>query len=571
MLKSITINNFAIVENLELDFQAGMSSLTGETGAGKSILIDALQYALGARADASMVRHGADRASISVMFDVQNIPAASEWLQAHELDQAHDCLLRRTINADGRSKHFVNGQASTQTQVRELGELLINIHGQHENQNLSKGDKQQQLLDDFAQSTSFNNKKQQQKALDKFAKHGDLLVNVQNIYQQWQRINQEMTQLRKQDTDQARIELLQYQIQELAELGLSDNELDTLTAEHKQLANADDIIADSKQALNIIYEDDDVNALSLLTTAQASLNAHRNVSKHIESAYNMLSDAVIQVQEAASELQDYTDGVEANPERLVEVEQRLSQIHGIARKHHVDAEQLPALHDRLSKELDSVAHADKHLKALEQERQKIETDYQTAAKQLSASRAKAAKTFNQQVTANIQQLGMPNGQFEVKLTLQDKITETGLEKIEFLVSANPGQPLKPLTKVASGGEISRISLAIQVITAQADNTPSLIFDEVDVGIGGGTAEIVGKLLRQLGERAQVLCITHLAQVAAQGNHHLQVQKQSDKKTTQTRVVYLSDAERIQEIARMLGGIKITEQTLAHAKEMLEIE
>ncbi|MBX9704901.1 MAG: DNA repair protein RecN [Gammaproteobacteria bacterium] len=570
MLKTITVNNFAIIDNLELDFNKGMTVLTGETGAGKSIIIDALQYTLGARADVGMVRHGCTRADLSVLFDVDSIPAALTWLQANELDDGQQCLLRRTINADGRSKQFINGQPCTQNQLRELAPLLINIHGQHENQSLGKKTTQQQLLDDFAASLTITSKRNQTKALDKFADHGALLQEVQQHYQQWAAINQQLAALSDNGSDHsARIDLLSYQLQELEQVGVTTEELPQLAQEHKKLSVSDAILDDCTLADRLLADGNDETIRSLLNTCISKLHKHQQYDARIANSCKMLNDALIQIEESHHELSSYLEHVEINPERLQQIEARISLIHDLARKHRIKPEELPGKQEQIKQELDNLQHAGERSAKLLAEREQVEQRYQAAGAKLSASRAKAAKQFNQLVSDNIRQLGMPGGQFAVEFGARDTISQYGLEQTEFLVSANPGQPLKPITKVASGGELSRISLAIEVITAENTNTPTLIFDEVDVGIGGGTAEIVGKLLRALGHKTQVLCITHLPQVAAQAHHHLQVIKTTDGKQTQTQLQALSGEEKVYEIARMLGGVKLTEQTLAHARSLLE--
>ncbi len=568
MLQHLNIKDFAIIADLALDLKAGMTVLTGETGAGKSILIDALQYALGARADASMVRYGCERADISLSFSLKNIPAANAWLQEHELNTDDECILRRTISSDGRSKHFINGQLSPQAQVRELGELLVNIHGQHENQRLMQRDNQQQLLDDFATADTLTKSRQQQKLLDQFAHHADLLKRVQTLYQAWQTVQQKIAQLQQGENNTARLSLLEFQVQELTALNLQTNEYAALGLEHKQLANADTLLQHCEQALALLSENTDANIDTLLNATLHELHTQQELDPRLKNAYVLLQEAQIQIQEANHELNHYRDSVEINPERLAVVEQRLSILHDTARKYKVTPENLLALVTQLSTELTDLQQADKRIAELELEAQQLAADYATAAKALSQSREKAAQRFNAAVTQHIRELGMPEGDFKVQFEPQTKLSAQGAEKIEFLISANRGQPPKPLSKVASGGELSRISLAIQVITASADNTPTLIFDEVDVGIGGGTAEIVGKLLRELSKKAQVLCITHLPQVAAQGHQHLQVSKTTQKNVTISQLQEIKEATRVEEIARMLGGVKITANTLAHAKEML---
>ncbi len=570
MLKNIAINDFTIIDQLDLDLRKGMTAVTGETGAGKSIIIDALQLALGARADHSVIRSGCERANITASFAIENIPAARRWLQQHEVDADHECILRRTINANGGSKHYVNGHACTQTQLRELGDLLLNIHGQHANQQLYKRDNQQQLLDEFALSMGLNKTTNQAKLLDQFGQHETLLNKVKSLYKQYTQIKNEINQLASTQTDQsAKIELLHYQTQELEQLDMQPDEWPRLTQEHKQLANAEQIITDCQQAFLCLSHTDEPKAEELLQQAQSLLSKYQQLDPRLQTSVELLNQALIQCQEARNELQSYVDAIEVNPERLAEVEQRLTRIHELARKHHVEPSQLTALLTNLQTKLERIQHADQRVQILEKELLTIEQEYQQMALQLTASRQAAATQLERLVTHHIQQLGMPHGQFAIQFTPLSTINSSGAEKIEFLVNANPGQPLQSLAKVASGGEVSRISLAIQVVTAQAENTPTMIFDEVDVGIGGGTAEIVGKLLRDLGKKTQVLCITHLPQVASQADHHLRVSKNSDSKTTTSQIDFLSAEQRIQEVARMLGGVKITEHTLAHAEEMLQ--
>ncbi len=554
MLSHIHIRNFAIVEELELDFFQGMTCITGETGAGKSIVIDALELVLGKRVDGSVLRHNEQRCDITVSFDLQNIPAAQAWLSEHDLNSEADneCLLRRTINPDGRSRAFINGQASTLTQLRDLGSLLINIHGQHEHQLLLKRDKQRHLLDTYAG-------------------HIKLVKELRTCYQNWHNKQSQINQLQQANEErQHRLDLLRYQIQELNDLALQEGELASIEAEHKQLANAEQIIAQCQQSLNLISEEEGLNSLALLYQAQAQLVEQTHHDERLAATNELLNNAVIQTQEASNELRHYLDNINIDPERLRHLEQRLSLIHDLARKHHAEPEQLVELHQRLNAELNQLENCDEHIENLRDAIAKLSTEYDKLAHKLSASRKKAAKKLATAINQQMQTLGMTGGKFAIEFATLEKSQKAadGYERIEFTVSANPGQPLLPLNKVASGGELSRISLAIQAITAQRDDTPSLIFDEVDVGIGGGTAEVVGGLLRQLGERAQIICITHLPQVAAQGHYHYQVMKHTGATSTHSDIRLLDEAQRVEEIARMLGGVKITKNTLAHAKEML---
>ncbi len=552
MLTHIHLQNFAIVEQLELDLHAGMTALTGETGAGKSIILDALQLALGERGTTSMIRHGTERTDITAIFDITRLPSAQLWLQNNDFTyEDNECYVRRVLSIDGRSRHFINGQACTQQQLRDLGDLLLSIHGQHEHQNLLKRD-------------------QQRETLDRYAQHPDLVSSVKSLANHWKNIQQQLAELQQAGGAPAKLELLQYQVNELRTLALTTNELAELETEQKKLAHAEQLISTLVHALNVLDDDEQASAIKNLNLAIRDIQHIVNIAPQLQSSIALLESAVIQVQEANNELNHYRDNIEINPERLLYVEQRLEQIHATARKHHVPPEQLLQVQARIEAELDRWQHAGEHQEKLQQQLTQVQQDYAQAAKKLHTSREKIAKKLSKLVSENMQQLGMQGGQFAIQLATNDTLIPSahGSERIEFYVSANPGQPLQLLNKVASGGELSRISLALQMITAEQEDTPTLIFDEVDVGIGGTTAAIVGQLLRQLSTKVQVLCITHLPQVAAQAKHHLQVKKLVENKQTIASIVPLLKDARVEEIARMLGGIKITEQTLKHAKEML---
>lgn len=547
MLTHLRIKNFAIIDELDLDISSKFNVITGETGAGKSIVIGALELVLGERADNNAIRHGQDKADITASFDITHNEAAKNWLQEQELENENECIIRRVLHSKSRSKFSINGTPITATQIKQLAESLINIHGQHQHQSLLKREYQLQLLDNFAD-------------------HNDLVQQVTKLFHTWRDTKQQLEKLQTQTgTDNARIELLQYQLQELEALSLQKNEVKRLHEEQKQLANAANLIQNCQTALSHLNEND-TSVTSQLNQSLQLLEANDKAKSIIE----LVNNALIQTEEAANELRHYVDKLEINPEKLTEVETRLNLIHDIARKHHIEPEKLAELQSNIATELDQLKHVDKHIAALKKDIEKFAKSYQTESEKLTKSRRKAAKILSANIQNKLQQLGMPGGKFDISLqpNKDNAFASYGLEHAEFLVSANPGQPLQPLTKVASGGEISRISLAIQVITAQTTTTPTLVFDEVDVGIGGGTAEIVGNLLRELGEKAQILCITHLPQVAAKGHQHYQVQKQTDGKTTSTNLQLLTQNERQQEIARMLGGVKITDKTLAHASEML---
>lgn len=553
MLTHIHIWNFAIVEALDIELESGLSVLTGETGAGKSILLDALGLALGDRADSTIIRHGESRAEISVTFDTSEAINAEAWLKQHELDSEHECIIRRTVNEKGPSKAFINGKPATVQQLRELAEMLVDLHGQHEHQSLMKADVQQQLLDDYAN-------------------HSDLVKKVSTSFKEWNKLNTEFNKLNAAKNEQEhRLDLLRYQVNELEALNLQVGESEKLDTEHKRLSNASQLLQTTEQTLYALEESDKSSVSQQLTHFTSELQQLGKADNKLNDIASLLDNAAIQINEASSELRQYVDSLELDPERLNYLDERISNIHNLARKHQVNPDDLPALLDDLHKELDSIENADGHLEKLQQDIEKTSNAYQQAAKELTKSRIKATKTLSTKVSESMQELGMEGGIFEVALNQYESgsFHANGNEQIEFLVSSNPGQPPKSLSKVASGGEISRISLAIQVIAAEATRIPTLIFDEVDVGIGGRVAEIVGIKLKQLAAHRQVICVTHLAQVAALGEHHMQVSKQSDSATTISQINYLDKQQRVNELARMMGGIEITQQTLSHAEEMLD--
>ena len=552
MLTHIHIWNFAIVEALDIELESGLSVLTGETGAGKSILLDALGLALGDRADSSVIRHGESRAEISVTFDTSKATNAEAWLKEHELDSECECIIRRTVSEKGPSKAFINGKPATVQQLRELAEMLVDLHGQHEHQSLMKADVQQQLLDDYAN-------------------HPKLVSDVTNTFRSWNKLNNEFKKLSTAKNEQDhRLDLLKYQVNELEALNLQLGESEKLDIEYKRLSNASLLLQTTEQTLQALENSDKTSISQQLNHFISELQQLGKTDTKLNDIATLLDGAVIQINEASNELHQYVNSLEMDPQRLSYLDDRISTIHNLARKHQVNPDELPELFERLVNELNSIENADEHLETLQKEITNTATAYTKVATELSKSRTKAAKTLSNKVSENMQELGMEGGAFEVALNAYDTdvFHSNGNEQIEFLVSANPGSPAKSLTKVASGGEISRISLAIQVIAAESTRIPTLIFDEVDVGIGGRVAEIVGIKLKELANHRQVICVTHLAQVAALGEHHLQVSKQSDSATTLSQINYLDKAKRVKELARMMGGIEITQQTLSHAEEML---
>ena len=551
MLTHLHIRNFALVEALELSFEQGMSVLSGETGAGKSILLDALSLTLGDRADSTVVRHGSERAEISASFTTARLPAVTAWLEEHELAMDDECILRRTVGADGRSRAFINGQPTPLQMLRELGEQLVDIHGQHAHQSLLKREVQRQLLDDYAG-------------------HGPLLKQLTQSFLQWQRLGQELEQLQRLAAERdSRLELLRYLVEELAALQLQVEELAALDEEHSRLANVSQLQEGAQRAAAQLYEEEETALLSRLQRSVRELQLLQAIDPALATTTELLEGATIQLLEATGELRHYLDALDNDPQRLHVVEQRLAAIHELARKHRVEPVQLPPLLEQLQQELAQLESAGSRLDGLQLKINATLADYRLAADKLSAGRARAAGRLAKLIGDNMQELGMGGGRFDITLTPIEAIASAhGQENVEFQVSANPGQPLRPLSKVASGGELSRISLAIQVITAGKQGIPTLIFDEVDVGVGGGVAEMVGRQLRALGKERQVLCVTHQPQVAAQGHHHFRTSKSSDKGDTRTTVEVIEGEQRVAEVARMSGGIDISEQTLSHARAML---
>lgn len=552
MLLQLSVHNYAIVDHLDLELKPGMSTITGETGAGKSIMLDALSLTLGARADSGVVRPGADKADILSSFDISQIPEAGNWLKERDLDNDGQCLLRRVITAEGRSRGYINGTPCTQADLRQLGELLIDIHSQHEHQSLLKTDTHRRLLDEYANVVPLGNE-------------------INQIARQWQQKNGLLQRLSSNSEEQqARIQLLSYQLEELDALSLGDSELEELEQEQQTLSQAGHLLEHCRFIIDLCSEAEDGAVLSALTSGLNRGRAFSRPPAALLQCNELLTSAQIQIEEAIGELNRFIDSFDCDPERQQQVDERLDSIYSLARKHRVQPHELNDLHQQLLQELESVQGEDGQLATLAVEIEQLQTSYAKLATQLSNKRQSAAKKLQQAVSERMQGLGMPDGKFSIQLQpLADNTPSPhGQENIEFLVSANPGQPLKALAKVASGGELSRISLAIQVITAQTSRVPTLVFDEVDVGIGGPTAEIVGQLLRQLGESGQVLTVTHLPQVAAQGHQHLFVYKKRAKDSTSTAVRQLEPEQRTEEIARMLGGIEMTEESLAHARKML---
>ncbi len=553
MLESIQISNFAIIDSLNLEFSRGLTALTGETGAGKSILLDAIKLIAGDRADSDSVKANQEKAEISVRFDLGDHIQARQWLQDNEMASDQECIIRRVVYANGRSKAFINGHNAPLSQLKSLTQFMVDIHGQQEHQSLQKTQVQRQLLDNYMGDHS-------------------LVVDVGQKFKEWQVIKNRLAQLKVGSIErEQRIDLLKLYCQELENLNLLENEIGQLREEYARLSHAGQLLENSKEILGLLYDNDENTVQSLLSFCEQILSSQVIHDKTLSTSHELISNALIQIQEASNELRSYQDSIDLAPERLDWINQRIASAQDLARKHHVTPEKLSELTRDLKLELETLENSEENEESLNLELNQKRDDYFHSATQLSTIRRETALTLSAQISQVMQQLSMQGGQFSIQvdeLANEADFKVSGINTISYLVSANPGQPLKPLNKVASGGELSRISLAIQVILSESSRIPTLIFDEVDSGVGGGIAEIIGKKLRWLGENRQVFCVTHLAQVASQANHHYRVEKIKKTDDTTTNVIELNKDEQLEEIARMLGGMTITDQTRAHASEMI---
>ena len=552
MLTDIYIKNFSIIETLQLTLHAGLTVITGETGAGKSIILDAVNLALGARAEQKPINANKKCCDITLCFDITTIDAAINWLQEQDLYDGEECIIRRVINSDGRTRSTINGCPCPLSLTRLFANLVLNIHSQHQHQALLKRDHQQVLL-------------------DRYARTQNLLEPIQALFLEWRANQVEIEKLTQQITERdQQLELLRYQFNELDQLALQENEWHTLHNEHNKMHNAKQIMTHLTQAIDLTIDDEKSCASLSLQQAIEQVQAIHYDDPALGSIKELLNNAAIHLQEAGNELNHYRNQLDLSPERLGSIEERLTLIHDLARKHHVTGEQLPEVIHSLNQQIDTLENIDTHLATLNARQDSILKTYTTHAVKLTNLRQEASIALSEKVSAKMQKLAMKGGQFTVALEpIDTPISANGQEKCQFLVQTNPGQPLQALSKVVSGGELSRISLALEAITSQKTNTPTLIFDEVDTGIGGKTAETVGKLLNSLGANAQVLCITHLPQVAAFGNHHLLVKKQTRNGNTDSRITQLPNQERLNEMARMLSGSKVTDVSLENARLMLE--
>jgi DNA repair protein RecN (Recombination protein N) len=552
MLTYLQIRDFAIIDAIELELHPGLTVLTGETGAGKSILVDALQLLAGGRAGAEVVRHGAERAEITGTFDLTKTPRElKRWLDEQSIAASDELSIRRVVGSDGRSRAYLNGQAVAVTLLREAGNILIDIHGQHEFQSLTRSNAQRDLLDGY----------------------GRLEGSVGQVgitHRVWLGLLNRTLELESKARDRdARLELLRYQVSELNALQLKDGEFESLVDERARLANRGKLAEATQTALQLLYESEEGSAHAAVSRALQALRSLESIDPKLATVSPVIEEAAIQIREAARELTHYRGGLELDTARQDQVEKRLAAIEELARKNRVAPLELVKRSAELIVELETVERADMDLAVLRKDLAAALEEFRKLAAQLSAKRATAGRALAKDITTRMQTLGMSGGRFQVEVT-QDpssEPTQHGIDQIEFRVTANPGQPLRPLAKVASGGELSRLSLAVQVSSA-ARETRCMVFDEVDSGIGGAIAEIVGRELRALGESGQVLCVTHLPQVASQGHHHLRVTKSTDGRTTRTALAELGPQERVEETARMLGGIEVTGKAREHAREML---
>ncbi|MDB6046300.1 MAG: recombination and repair protein [Gammaproteobacteria bacterium] len=554
MLTHLQIRDFAIIDAIELELRPGLTVLTGETGAGKSILVDALQLLAGGRAGAEVVRHGSERAEISGTFDLAQAPRElKQWLEEQSVSGGEDLIIRRVVSADGRSRAYLNGQSVPLQLLREAGNILIDIHGQHEFQSLMRSAAQRELLDGYGRQES-------------------LTAQVGIAHRVWLELLNRTLELETKARDRdAKLDMLRYQVHELNALQLKEGEVASLLEERSRLTNRGRLADGAQTALQQLYENEEGSAHAGVSRALQALKGLASVDPRLASVVPLVEEASIQIREAARELEHYRESLDIDSARQDEVERRLSAIEELARKNRVTPAELVERATQLAAELEALERADLDLAVLRKDLANALESYRVQAQQLSARRVTTGRALAKDITTRMQTLGMSGGRFQVEVAQDGNAdpTQHGIDQIEFRVTANPGQPLRALAKVASGGELSRLSLAVQVSCA-ARETRCMVFDEVDSGIGGAVAEIVGRELRALGTRGQVLCVTHLPQVASQGHHHLRVTKLTDGRTTRTALTELTAQDRVEELARMLGGIEVTAKAREHAKEMLKV-
>ena len=553
MIRSLHAKNFTIIDDIEINFNDGMTVLTGETGAGKSILIDALSLVIGERGNSTLIKDKEKRAEFTADFDISSNAAAKSWLNESSLDDELECVLRRIISPDGRSKAFINGNQVNLQSLKQLGELLVDIHGQHFHQSLGKQEVQRTLIDHFGQLISLRN-------------------DIKIKYNNWRSLSKKLADSESFDKNrEAKLDLLEFQHEELESLAIEENEYESNIIEYSRLHNTEKITAGINQIIDSLHDSEITNAYSLMSNSIKSLNSLIDYDDKLIEAKTLLDEAAIHSSEAIDFLKRYQSRIEFNPERAHQLDERINAIKSIARKHHVAPNELHNTQAQIKKELNNITNSALDQKQLIKQTEEALDEYIKLAAVLSKKRLLCAKKLSSLVTEAMSSLGMPNGIFEISIDSNESISVHGMDDISFLISANPGQAPQSISKIASGGELSRMSLAIQVIASEGNYIPTMVFDEVDSGVGGAVAEMVGLRLKELGENRQVLCVTHLPQVASQAKSHIKINKMTDGKSTKVHLTNLMRNSRVEEIARMLGGIKVTKRTREHAAEMLEIK
>ena len=553
MLRSLQIRNFAIIDEIDISFNDDMTVLTGETGAGKSILIDALSLVLGKRGSSNLIRNKEKRAEYTAEFEITNNSHALNWLIEKSLDNENECILRRTISPDGKSRSFINGNTVNLQSLKSLGDLLVDIHGQHFHQSLCKKNVQRDLLDHFGGLSVTKNK-------------------IKRIFNEWKELSDQLSKMIEGNTNKEdRIDLLSFQLKELDELALKPGEYDSLNSEFKKISNIEKINKGINSLIDCLQSNEITNVEQMLNDSIKNIDMLATFDNSLEETKNLLSEAEINVSEAIGNLSRYGESIDYDNQKSREIEERINTIISLSRKHRVDPDELIDTKIQIEKELSELNNSQTSIDMAERHLSDLRKKYDDLASELTKKRSDSAKKLSRLVANSMNELGMADGIFKAEITASNNISQHGVDDITFYISANPGQKPQPLSNVASGGELSRMSLAIQVITSNGTNIPTMIFDEVDSGIGGAIAEVVGNKLKDLGQNKQVLCVTHLAQVASKGKSHIRINKLTDNKKTKIYATQLNSDERIEEIARMIGGIELTEKTREYAKEMLALK
>ena len=559
-LQSLHIKNLAVIEIANIDFDTGLTVITGETGAGKSVILKALSLMLGARADNALIRHGTESCDVHAEFDIDKLPNAKKWLEDNDFSDEGNCTIRRVIKLDKGSKTYINGHPANLNQLKNIGQQLIDLHGQHEHQQLLSKTQQLAITDALVQQQN--------------SQHNQHLQQLDRLHSEIKSLQAKLDQAKDSQQDiSAKIDLLSFQVQELEMLEVKDEEFSEISQEYSRLNHAQELLDGFQQIEFDLSGNDQANVETLLGRSLEKIQGLTDYASELKNTEELLNSALANIQEAQQDVRNAAHSTELDPERLSLIEQRINDLSALARKHRCHENELGSLFENLSQELNTLKKETDSPDEIIDKIQSITKQYQDIAQKVSDNRSLVIQNLNQHVTQEMQSLGMEGGCFEAKLTRlsTNDMTAKGLDKIEFLSTANPGMPLQPLNKVASGGELSRISLAIQILAGSYRSAPTLIFDEVDVGVGGSTAEIVGNNLQALSQNGQVICITHLPQVAAKGDNHIHVHKEANIDTTETSIQLLNPDQRIEEIARMLGGIHITKNTLNHAIEILGLQ